>query len=122
MPQPTSSHVFETGARFGTSLSFQSSRPFADGGHGIQSSLFNEGTTGTVFGGQIKSSTEQSTGFSGVTPTSQPSAEGGVSIGSSPMAASSGFGSSVSKVENDNSLVSGSVNVTANIQVNIKVG
>ena len=120
MPQPTSSHVFGTGSSFGGSLSFQSCRSFADRGQSNQSSLFNTPTTG-LFSGQIKSSTGQSTGFPSVAPSSQPSAEGGVLFGSSPIARSSGLGGSVSKVENDNSVVSESVNVTANAQVNISV-
>ena len=120
MPQPTSSHVFGTGSSFGGSLSFQSSGPFADRGQSNQSSLFNAPTTG-LFSGQIKSSTGQSTGFPSVAPSSQPSAKAGVLFGSSPIARSSGLGSSVSKVENDNSVVSESVNVTANAQVNINV-
>ena len=121
MPQPTSSHVFGTGSSFGGSLPFQSSGPFADGGQSNQPSLFNAPTTGTLFSGQIKSSNGQSTGFPTVAPSSQPSADGGGLFGSSPIARSSGLGSSVSKVENDNSVVSESVNVTANVQVNINV-
>ncbi|KAK2560173.1 hypothetical protein P5673_017152 [Acropora cervicornis] len=105
MPQPTSSHVFGTGSSFGGSLSFQSCRSFADRGQSNQSSLFNTPTTG-LFSGQIKSSTGQSTGFPSVAPSSQPSAEGGVLFGSSPIARSSGLGGSVSKVENDNSVKS----------------
>lgn len=115
MPQPTSSHVFGTGSSFGGSLSIQSSGQFADRGQSNQSNLFNTPTTG-LFSEQIKSSTGQSTGFPSVAPSSQPSAEGGVLFGSSPIARSSGLGSSVSKVENDNSVVSESVNVTANAQ------
>ncbi|XP_029206276.2 LOW QUALITY PROTEIN: nucleoporin NUP42-like [Acropora millepora] len=115
MPQPTSSHVFGTGSSFGGSLSFQSSGPFADRGQSNSIKLFNAPTTG-LFSGQIKSSTGQSTGFPSVAPSSQPSAKGGVLFGSSPIARSSGLGSSVSKVENDNSVVSESVNVTANAQ------
>ena len=118
MPQPTSSHVFGTGSSFGGSLSIQSSGQFADRGQSNQSNLFNTPTT-RLFSGQIKSSIGQSTGFPSVAPSSQSSAEGGVLFGSSPIARSSGLGSSVSKVENDNSVVSESVNVTANAQVNI---